>query len=92
MNKNDLKKLSKADLIRLLLKKETIVKPQIQIIKKQKPASKIKVEIIDDESTPSFTPRKIQKPIPAPRKLVKDIVQQYEENIILPPMEFRDEF
>ena len=31
-----------------------------------------------------------KKPIPAPRKSVKDMVQQYEENIILPPPEFRD--
>ena len=32
MNKKDLKKLSKAELIKLLLKKETIVKSKIEIV------------------------------------------------------------
>ena len=31
------------------------------------------------------------RPVPAPRKSVKDIVQQYEDNIIIPPPEFRDD-
>ena len=52
MNKKDLKKLSKSELINLLLKQE------------KKP-----------------------KPVPTPRtyKSVKDMVQQYEDNIIIPP-------
>ena len=52
MNKKDLKKLSKSELINLLLKQE------------KKP-----------------------KPVPTPRtyKPVKDMVQQYEDNIISPP-------
>ena len=33
-----------------------------------------------------------QKPIPAPRKSVKQMVQDYEDNIILPPLEFRDDY
>ena len=32
------------------------------------------------------------KPIPKPRKSVKQMVQDYEENIILPPPEFRDNY
>ena len=31
-----------------------------------------------------------RRPVPTPRKSVKDMVQQYEENIIPPPPEFRD--
>ena len=31
-----------------------------------------------------------KRPIPTPRKSVKDMVQQYEDNIISPPPEFRD--
>ena len=31
-----------------------------------------------------------QKPVPAPRKSVKQMVQDYEDNIIQPPLEFRD--
>ena len=32
------------------------------------------------------------KPIPKPRKSVKQMVQDYEDNIILPPLEFRDDY
>ena len=35
-------------------------------------------------------PRK--RPVPTPRKSVKDMVQQYEDNIIIPPPEFRDDY
>ena len=57
MDKKDLEKLSKSELIELLLNQQQ------------------------------------QKPIPAPRtsKSVKDMVQQYEDNIIQPPSEFRDD-
>ena len=55
MNKSDLEKLSKAELIDLLLNKKTK-----------------------------------RKPIPTPRKSVKQMVTNYEKNIILPPTEFRD--
>ena len=71
-NKN-VKKLTKAHLIKLLLKKETIVKP--------------KIEIIDDKPTTSVLYRKNRKPIPTPHKSVNDMVKQYEQNIILPPSE-----
>ena len=66
MNKSFLEKLSKSELIELLLQKN---------------------EIIDDKPRPVPTPR---RPIPTPRKSVKDMVQQYEDNIISPPPEFRD--
>ena len=63
MDKKDLEKLSKSDLIKLLLKQQT----------------------------PKTVPAR-KRPIPTPRKSVKDMVQQYEDNIILPPPEFRDDY
>ena len=56
MEKSFLEKLSKSELVELILQKN---KP---------------------------------RPIPAPQKSVKDMVQQYEDNIILPPSEFRDDY
>ena len=53
MSESDLQKLSKDQLIDLLLKQQ-------------------------------------QKPLPKPRKSVKQMAQDYEDNIILPPLEFRD--
>ena len=86
MNKRDLKKLSKSELIALLMKQQ----------------KKPKIIIVDDyEPKPSVpTPRTIKpvpaprtyKPVPAPRKSVKQMVKQYENNTILPPLEFRDEY
>ena len=35
---------------------------------------------------------KPRKPIPTPRKSVKQMAQEYEDNIILPPLEFRDDY
>ena len=32
------------------------------------------------------------KPVPLPRKSVQQMVQDYEDNIILPPLEFRDDY
>ena len=58
MDKKDLEKLSKSELIELLLKQQKPVPAQ-------------------------------RRPIPTPRKSVKDMVQQYEDNIIQPPSEFR---
>ena len=31
-----------------------------------------------------------RRPVPTPRKSVKELVQQYEENIIQPPIQFRE--
>ena len=73
MDKKNLKKLSKSELINLLLKQEK-KKPEITVVGDTKPSPK---------------PR---RPVPTPRtyKSVKDMVQQYEDNIILPPIEFQD--
>ena len=79
MDKASLKKLSKSELINLLLKQH---KPKI---------------IIVDDTKPVPTPRIYKpvlarkRPVPTPRKSVKDMVQQYEDNIIIPPPEFRDD-
>ena len=73
MDKASLKKLSKSELIKLLLKQEK-KKPEI---------------IVVDDTKPVPKPR---RPVPTPRKSVKDMVQQYEENIILPPIEFKDDY
>ena len=42
---------------------------------------KSKIVVLDDT-----------KPVPTPRKSVKDMVQQYKDNIIIPPPEFRDDY
>ena len=55
MNRSELEKLSKAELIDLLLNKMTS-----------------------------------KKPIPTPKRSVKQLVTDYEQNIILPPLEFGD--
>ena len=63
MDKKDLEKLSKSELIKLLLKQQ---KPKIIVVDDTKPTQR--------------------RPIPTPRtyKSVKDMVQQYEDNIIQP--------
>ena len=68
MDKASLKKLSKSELIKLLLKQSKDVESNVQ-------------ENI-----------KRRRPIPTPRKSVKDMVKRYEDNIILPPLEFRDDY
>ena len=60
MNESSLKKLTKSQLIKLLLQQNAELQSR--------------------------------KPIPAPRKSVKQMVQEYEDNIILPPLEFRDDY
>ena len=78
MNKRDLKKLSKSDLIKLLLKLE-----------KKKP----KIIVVDDsKQVPAPRTYKPRPPVPTPRKSVKQMAKEYEENIILPPLEFRDNY
>ena len=74
MNKSNLEKLSKTQLITMLLKQQ----------------KKSKIIIVDDTKL-SPKPR---RPVPTPRtyKSVNDMVQQYEDNIILPPLEFRDDY
>ena len=80
MDKKNLKKLSKSELINLLLKQH-----------------KSKIVVVDD-TKPVPTPRIYKpvlarkRPVPTPRKSVKDMVQQYEDNIIIPPPKFRDDY
>ena len=64
MDKSDLNKLSKTDLIKLILS-----------LKANQPRI--------------YKPR---KPIPTPRRNVRQMIQDYEENIIAPPIEFRDDY
>ena len=68
VNKGDLSKLSKSQLINLLLQQNMKLQPKN-----------------DNDVKP-------RRPIPAPRKSVKQMVQEYEDNIILPPPEFRDDY
>ena len=63
MDKNNLSKLTKNQLIELILAKERPV--------------------------PAPRTKKV-KPTPHPRKSVKQMVQNYENNIIKPPVQFRD--
>ena len=65
MNESDLNKLSKTELIKLIL---SLKANQPRIYKPRPP-----------------------KPTP-PRKSVKQMVQEYEDNIIPPPLEFRDDY
>ena len=77
MEKKDLKKLSKSQLIKMLLKQE-------------KKKSEI---IVVDDTKPTPPPRtgkwKNVKPKPVPRKSVKQMVKEHEA-IIQPPEQFRD--
>ena len=38
------------------------------------------------------TNKKSTRPIPIPRRSVKEMIKDYEENIIQPPLEFRDDY
>ena len=71
MEKKDLKKLTKSQLIKLLLKQE-----------KKKP----KVVIVDD-TKPVPTPRtyKSRPPVPTPRNKVNQLVQFFENKLTPPP-------
>ena len=83
MNKGDLKKLSKSQLIQLLLKQDLEMK---------KFESRNTKQNNDNIILPPEKFRDDYKPIPAPRKSVKQMVQDYEDNIIQPPPEFRDDY
>lgn len=65
MNKWNLNKLSKTELISLLLNKPT-------------PATRTK------------RTNWSKRPVPKPRKSVKQLIQAYEQNIIAPPAQFED--
>ena len=77
MNKRDPKKLTKDQLIKLLLKQQA-----------QKPRNSVKHEdIIQPPRTGKW---KSVKPKPVPRNSVKQMVKEYEDIILSPPKGFRD--
>ena len=84
MNKRDLSKLTKSQLINLLLKQDLEIKKFQSKNVKQQPKND-NIILPPPESMDDY------KPIPKPRKSVKQMVQDYEDNIILPPLEFRDD-
>ena len=75
MDNIDLEKLSKSDLINMILKLQKSKSPKT----------------IRPLEAPIPAPRTI-RPIPTPRKSVKDMVQQYEDNVISPPPQFIDDY
>ena len=78
--KADLKKLSKSKFIKLLKQSvESTPKPSIKQMVRDS-------DITADDKLFSTTKR----PIPKPRGSVKQMVQEYKDNIISPPLEFRD--
>ena len=56
--------------------------------KHEKKQNKPQIIVVDDYK-PIPTQR---RPIPTPRKSVKEMAKEYEDNIILPPSEFRDDY
>ena len=72
MNKTTLQDLTKYQLINLLLKQNLEIKKLLLKNMKLQPKN-------DDNIKP-------KRPIPTPRKSVKQMVQDYEDNIILPPI------
>ena len=80
MNKRDLKKLSKSELIELLLKhavQDNIILPPLEFRDKPVPTHKSVKQMVQDydEKARYYKPR---PPVPTPRKSVKQIVQDYE--------------
>ena len=78
MNKQTLKSKTKDELIQMILKQEILEKSNNELIQ-----GLLKENIKSQQK---------QKPTPAPRKNVKQMVQEYEDNIIQPPLEFRDDY
>ena len=62
-------------------------KPEVIIVDDTKPVPAKRNFIIPPP--PQFRNR---RPIPTPRKSVKSMIDAYENNIILPPLEFRDDY
>ena len=89
MNKKNLKKLSKSQLIELLLKRD-----QKQMVDECEGLIIPPPEQFRDAYKPILPPRtgkwESVKPKPVPRKNVKQMVKEYEALIIPPPEQFRD--
>ena len=84
-NPNNLENLSKLELINLINLENLSKSDLINLVSKQQ-KSKI---IVEDRTEPSPKP---MRPVPTPRKSVKAMVQQYEDNVISPPPQFRDDY
>ena len=82
MNNSDLKNLTKSQLINLLLKQNAEIQKLLQANQQQQQQQQQQPKN-DDNVQP-------RRPIPTSRKSVKQMVQEYEDHIILPPLEFRD--
>ena len=102
-SKKDLEKLSKAELIELLLKQE---KPKVVIVDDTKPVPTPRTyksrppvptprnkvnQFFENKPTPPPRTGKWEnvKPKPVPRKSVKQMVKEYEDHIIQPPEQLR---
>ena len=86
MNRSDLSKLDKSQLINLLLKLNSEIKKCQLKHTKQQPKNEDNIILPPPEFRDDY------KPVPAPRKSVKQMVQDYEDNIIQPPLEFQDDY
>ena len=78
MNKQTLKSKTKDELIQMILKQEILEKSNNELIQ-----GLLKENIKSQQK---------QKPTPASIKSVKQMIQAYEDNIIQPPLEFRDDY
>ena len=98
MNRSNLEKLTKEELIELLLKKEK--KPKVVIVD-TKPTRVNRPPPLQEVLKRISAPERFRdgyKPTPAPRtgkwavprKSVKQMVEEYEGHIIPPPEQFRD--
>ena len=97
MEKKDLEKLTKDQLIELLLKQKKSKKPKVVIVDDTKPTRLNRQPPIPEVAQrikPTPPPRTGKwenvKPKPVPRKSVKQMVKEYEDHIIQPPEQFRD--
>ena len=50
------------------------------------------IKVLQQQNAKPIPKPRTTKPVPLPRKSVKQMVQDYEDNIILPPLEFRDDY
>ena len=94
MEKKDLEKLTKDQLIELLLKQKKSKKPKVVIVDDTKPMRLNRPPPIPEvaqhiKPTPPPRTGKWEKPKPVPRKSVKQMVKEYEDHIIQPPEQFR---
>ena len=82
MNTRSLYNLTKSQLVNLLMKQNMEIQKLLQANQQQQPTN-------DHKPVPA--PR-TKKPVLLPRKSVKQMVQEYEDKVILPPLEFRDDY